>query len=173
MEKYVPDIYQKSIYTIDYEKLKKRGIECLLFDLDNTIIPFDVKEANQAIKDLFEQLKEQKFRVIIFSNNSKARLKPFKDFLEVDCLANSKKPFKSGFLKILSQYRLEENQVAIIGDQLLTDIIGGNKVGITTILVNPISNKDAFWTKFNRFREKRVMKKLRNHDLFIQGRYYE
>ena len=59
MEKYVPDIYQKSIYTIDYDKLKARGIKCLLYDLDNTLVPFDVKEANQKIKNLFDELKEK------------------------------------------------------------------------------------------------------------------
>lgn len=173
MEKYVPDIYQKSIYAIDYDKLKARGIKCLLFDLDNTLVPFDIKEANPKIKDLFDCLKEKGFKVIIFSNSPKNRLKPFKDYLEVDCSASSRKPLKSGFLKILNEYKLGENEVAIIGDQILTDIIGGNKVGITTILINPISKKDAIWTKPNRFREKRVMKKLRDHDLFSQGRYYE
>ena len=59
MEKYVPDIYQKSIYTIDYDKLKARGIKCLLYDLDNTLVPFDVKEADQKIKNLFDELKEK------------------------------------------------------------------------------------------------------------------
>lgn len=173
MEKYVPDIYQKSIYTINYDKLKTRGIKCLLFDLDNTLVPFDIKEANSEIKDLFNQLKEKGFRVIIFSNSPKSRLKPFKDYLDVDCSASSRKPLKSGFLKILNEYKLEENEVAIIGDQLLTDIIGGNKVGITTILINPISTRDSIITKPNRFLEKRVMKKLRDHDLFVKGRYYE
>lgn len=173
MEKYVPDIYQKSIYTIDYDKLKKMGITCLLFDLDNTLVPFDVKEANEKIKNLFELLKEKGFQVVIFSNSPKSRLEPFKNYLEVDCSASSKKPFKTGFLKILSEYKVDENQVAIIGDQILTDIIGGNRIGITTILVNPISTHDAFWTKFNRFREKIIIKKLRNRNLFVQGRYYE
>lgn len=173
MEKYVPDIYQKSIYAIDYEKLKNRGIKCLLFDLDNTIVPFDVKESDQATKELFDNLKKLKFRIVIFSNSSKNRLKPFKDYLEVDCSARSKKPLKGRFLKILDEYGLSENEVAIIGDQILTDIVGGNKVGITTILVNPISKRDSIITKPNRCLEKHIMKKLGNRDLFIKGRYYE
>ena len=173
MEKYVPDIYQKSIYTIDYDKLKARGIKCLLYDLDNTLVPFDVKEADQKIKNLFDELKEKGFKVIIFSNSPKTRLKPSKEYLDVDCSASSRKPFKASFLKILNEYKFSENEVAIIGDQILTDIIGGNKVGITTILINPISKKDSIVTKPNRFLEKRIMKKLKDHDLFFQGRYYE
>ena len=67
MEKYIPDVYQKSIYTIDYQKLKSSGIHCLLFDLDNTLVPASVKVPNKRIKELFEDLKEQGFQLILFS----------------------------------------------------------------------------------------------------------
>ena len=56
MEKYIPDVYQKSIYTIDYQKLKSSGIHCLLFDLDNTLVPASVKVPNKKIKELFDDL---------------------------------------------------------------------------------------------------------------------
>lgn len=172
MEQYLPDIYCQSIYSVNYEKLEQCGIKCLLFDLDNTIVPYSIKEPPEKAIQFFQQLK-QKFRVILFSNSPKHRLKPFKDGIEVDCLASAKKPNKKNFLKILEEYKLEENEVAIIGDQILTDIIGGNKIGITTILVNPISTKDPFWTKPNRFFEKRIMHKLTDRGLFFKGRYYE
>ena len=74
---------------------------------------------------------------------------------------------------VLREYKFNINEVAIIGDQILTDVVGGNKVGILTVLINPISNKDFFITKFNRFREKRIMKRLRDKNLFSKGRYYE
>ena len=172
MEKYVPDIYSKSIYSINYDKLKEQGIKCLLFDLDNTLVPYNVKEADEKTKQIFEQLKSN-FNVILFSNSPKTRLKNFKDYLEVDCLASAKKPFKKSYIKILNEFKYAENEVAIIGDQLYTDILGGNKVGITTILVNPISNKYPFWTKIGRLNEKRIKNGLQKHDLFFTGRYYE
>ena len=56
MDNFVPDMYQKSIYHIDYEKLYDDGIRCLLFDLDNTCVPFKDKEPNKKLKDLFETL---------------------------------------------------------------------------------------------------------------------
>ena len=173
MEVYVPDMYQKSIYTIDYQKLYNRGIKCLLFDLDNTIVPIKMKTPSKKIKNLYNDLKEKGFKIIIFSNSGKSRLKPFKDELEVDCSASSMKPFKKKFLKVLDEYGYQINEVAIIGDQLLTDIFGGNKIGITTILVNPVGKKDLFFTKINRCIEKSIMKKLRKKDLFVKGRYYE
>lgn len=173
MEKYIPDIYQKSIYTIDYDKLLDRGIKCLLFDLDNTIVPVTLKKPNKKIKELFEELKEKGFIVIIFSNSSKRRIKPFKDDLEVDCCARAKKPFRKKFLTIIHEFNVSVDEIAIIGDQILTDIVGGNKIGITTILVNPVSTYDAFFTRINRKVESRIVKKLRDYDLFVKGKYYD
>lgn len=173
MEKYIPDIYQQSIYTIDYQKLLDKGIKCILFDLDNTLVPCYIKTMNEKIVELFDQLKQKGFKIIIFSNNTKNRLKPFKEELQVDCCAKAKKPNKKKYLEIIKEYRYNENEVAIVGDQMLTDIVGGNKVGITTILINPISTKDYPWTIPSRMLEKRIMKKLRDNNLFAKGRYYE
>lgn len=173
MEKYVPDMYQKSIYTIDYSKLLTTGIKCLLFDLDNTVVPSNSNEPSMKAKDLFVSLKQKGFKVIIFSNSPKFRVKKFKNIFEVEGVCNAMKPMTHNFKKVMENHRLTENEVAIIGDQIMTDVVGGNNVGITTILVNPLENKDFIWTKINRFREKRIMKKLRKRDLFCKGRYYE
>ncbi len=173
MEQYIPDIYQKSIYTIDYNKLWLRGIKCLLFDLDNTLVPSTISRPTKKNKELFAELSELGFKIILFSNGTKKRVKPFKDELSVDCCAAAWKPFKKNFLKVLKEYNYSVNDVAIIGDQLLTDVLGGNSVGITTVLVNPISNKDIAFTTVNRFIEKLILKRLRNHNLFTKGRYYE
>ncbi|MCI8445644.1 MAG: YqeG family HAD IIIA-type phosphatase [Bacilli bacterium] len=173
MEQFIPDIYQKSIYTIDYQKLWNRGIRCLLFDLDNTLVPASIHKANKKIKALFEELKEKGFTVILFSNSGKKRLKPFKDELEIDVLARARKPLSKHFLRVMKEYHFTVSEVAMIGDQLLTDVWGGNKVGITTILINPVSKKDFILTRFNRRIENRIIKKLRNNDLFVRGKYYD
>jgi hypothetical protein len=91
----------------------------------------------------------------------------------VECVSNALKPLSINFKKVMEEHHFNENEVAIIGDQILTDVLGGNKVGITTILVNPLEHKDFLWTSINRFREKHIMKKLRDHDLFCKGRYYD
>ena len=166
MEKYIPDMYQKSIYAIDYDKLIKRGIKCLLFDLDNTITPVKMKTPSKKTKKFFSDLKEKGFKVIIFSDSPKKRVKPFKDALDVDCAASAHKPHPKKFLQVLKEYNYSISEIAIIGDQILTDIVGGNNIGITTILVNPISPIDFIWTKFNRFREKKIIKKLEQKNIF-------
>ena len=173
MEKYIPDIYQKSIYAIDYQKLKNSGIKCILFDLDNTLVATSIKKPNHKIKELFDELKKEGFRVAIFSNSSKHRVKIFQEELEIDGYARVWKPRSKNYMKILEQFHYNESEVACVGDQLLTDIKGGNKVGITTILVNPVSNQDGFLTKFNRMYERHILKKLRENALFVKGKYYD
>ncbi|MCM1371002.1 MAG: YqeG family HAD IIIA-type phosphatase [Clostridium sp.] len=173
MEKYVPDMYQKSIYAIDYDKLLRRGIKCILFDLDNTVAPVKMKSPTKKIKKFFNDLKNMGLKVIIFSNSPKSRLKPFKEILEVDCAANAHKPNPKKFLQVMKEYDLSVSEIAIIGDQILTDVVGGNNVGITTILVNPISPVELFFTKINRIRERKIIKKLEQRNLFVRGRYYE
>lgn len=173
MDRFLPDKYYKSIYDVNYRKLKADGIKCVLFDLDNTIVPPNVKKPDKKIRDLFDNIKELDMKIIIMSNSNKKRLTPFKNELVVDCSASSFKPSKTKFLKILKEYKFDLSETAIIGDQLLTDIFGGNRIGITTVLVNPISKNDITVTKFNRKLEKIIEKKLNKRGLFERGKYYD
>ena len=172
MEKYVPDIYQKSIYTINYDSLLSRGIKCLLFDLDNTIVPCKDKEPNQKLKELFAKLEED-FKVIIISNSNKERLTPFKEKLNVDVAYSSRKPFKKKYKKILEIYNFKESEVACVGDQLLTDILGANRMGLTSILVNRMARYEFFPTRINRFIEHFFLKKLARENILVAGEYYD
>ena len=173
MEKFIPDMYQKSIYHIDYDKLKEDGIKCLLIDLDNTCVPYKDKEPNKKLIDLFETLKDMDFKVIIFSNASKKRLYPFKNTLNVDCSAGSRKPSTRKLNKILKMFKYDLSEVVIIGDQLYTDILCGNRAGIKTILVNPMSKDDLIFTKMFRWLEKKQFKKMSKMDILKKGKYYE
>ena len=173
MDLFIPDIYAQSIHTIDYKKLKKRGIKCLLFDLDNTLAPIDSSKIETRVKELFAYLEDMGFKVIIFSNSGKKRLKPFKENLNVDTSYSSKKPFKCKYLKIMKLYGFKDTEIAGIGDQLLTDILGANRVGITSIFVNQLCPNDFFFTKFNRFFEKRIIKKFEKRGIFYRGKYYD
>ena len=173
MDNYIPDMYQKSIYHIDYNKLKEDGIKCLLFDLDNTCVPFKDKEPNKKLIELFEMLKDMDFKVIIFSNATKKRITPFKNGLKVDCSASSKKPGTKKLLKVMRIFDYDLSDVAIIGDQMCTDILCGNRVGIKTILVNPMSKDDLLFTKIFRLVEKRMFKKFAKKGILVKGKYYE
>lgn len=172
MSKLLPNMYQKSIYTIHYKYLKKKGIKCLLFDLDNTCVPFKVKEPNDKLKKLFHKLTKMGFKVIIFSNSPKRRLDRFSS-LGVDYNAFSMKPFARSFYKILRKYSYHKDEVCIIGDQLFTDIYGGNRVGIFTCLVDPITDVDMVATNISRFLEHKKFKKWEKKKILKKGEYYD
>ena len=173
MDILIPDMYQKSIYSINYEKLYNCGIRCLLFDLDNTCVPYVEKVPSKKLIDLFDYLKDMGFKVILFSNATKKRLEVFKNTLVVDCSYSSRKPSKRKFLKVLKMYNFDLSEVAIIGDQLFTDILGGTRVGIKTILVNPMSKKDMPLTFIFRILERGQFKKFKKRGILKLGEYYE
>lgn len=173
MDNFIPDMYQKSIYAIDYDKLKEDGIKCILFDLDNTCVPYVDTLPNKRLKSLFEHLKDLDFKIIIFTNSPKKRVEPFKKELEVDCSAMSLKPLKRKFLYIMKTFNFDLSEVVIIGDQIMTDVLGGNRVGIKTILVNPMSNVDRFGTKILRIFEKDKLRKMHKRGILTIGKYYD
>ena len=173
MEKYIPDIYSKSIYDINFDNLVSRGIKCILFDLDNTLLPPNTKEVSKKLIDFIKQAKKSDIRFIIYSNSGKKRVSDVAQHLDLECVYFAMKPYRGKFDKLVKKYEYNQSEIAIVGDQLLTDVLFGNKVGITTILVNPLSLNDRVFTKFNRIREKRIYKKLYQNNLFVKGKYYE
>ncbi len=173
MSTFLPDIYQKSIYTINYENLLNAGIKIILFDLDNTIVPISMNEPTKRLKELFEDIKKMGLKPIIMSNSGKKRVGPFKEGLLVDAACSSLKPLKFKYKKILSLYNVKPSEVAAVGDQILTDVLGANRVGITSILVNQISANDFKCTKLNRALENMILNYYTKRGVFKRGEYYE
>ena len=173
IEKVIPDIYQKSIYYINYDKLYKKGIRCIIFDLDNTITPSHIKKPTKRLKKLFDELRDKGFKVIIMSNAPKYRIEPFKTYLNVDACAFSLKPRKNKYERIMEKFKYKHTEVAAVGDQLLTDIFGANKLDLTSILVNPLTDHDFTITFINRIIEKFIYDRLDKKELFTKGQYYE
>lgn len=173
MELFRPDIYKQSIFEINYRNLKKIGIKCLIFDLDNTIASMSKGLPDDKTKSLIASLSDMDFKVIIVSNSGKKRVGPFKDSLNIDAAARAFKPLKKKYKKILDIYNLKDTEVAAIGDQLITDIYGANRMGFVSILVNPIGNYDFAVSKFSQIVEKLTYKKLKKQGLLSKGNYYD
>ena len=172
MNNFIPDIYVKNIYAIDYKKLKSNGIKCILFDLDNTIVPIDEKEPNKEIKELFAHLDDMNLKVIILSNSKKKRVTPFKEQLNVDSACLSFKPLKHKYKKILKMFGYEISEVAAVGDQILTDVFGANRVGLTSIFVDKLKDEDKFFTRINRKFERIILNNLKKKGIYEKENYY-
>lgn len=160
-------MYKKDIYSINYELLKKKNIKLIAFDLDNTICKVDEKKPCKKVIQLINDLNKN-FKVIIISNNSKKRVGTFCKELKCDYIHGALKPLKRT-ANILKKKYGNLNEACIVGDQIPTDIFMGNRSGMLTVLVDPISEKDLKVTFFNRLIEKRIMKKIN----FKKGEYYE
>lgn len=170
--RFYPNMYQKNIQDINYKKLKKLGIICLIFDLDNTIALIDQHVITDDTKRLLMELKND-FQIIIISNNITKRVKSYADYLECDFVANAAKPLSKGYQKIKKKYGLKKEEMCMIGDQIVTDIYGGNHYGMFTILVDPLGKKDLKITSLNRFIEKKILKHYEKKQIMKKGEYYE
>lgn len=158
MKRFSPDMYQKDIYSINYKKLKNNNIKVLLYDLDNTLIEKGNYKINEKAIELFNDLKKD-FTIYIVSNSiNTKKIKKVSEALGIEYIKDSRKPFKHGFKK-LNLENVKENEIAMIGDQMVTDVWGGNRMNYFTILVDPINFDEWFGTKINRLIEKRIFTK--------------
>ena len=172
MNKYIPKIYKKSILDIDYEDLKKKNIKCLMFDLDNTLLEVHKRIPKKEICYLIKKLKKD-FKIIIISNNtSKKRLSKVAEEFKVDYIKFALKPSSKAFRKVQKDYGFKKEEMCIIGDQLVTDIRGGNSYDVLTILVDPLAKEELKVTGINRFFEAKILKKLAKDNKLKRGEYY-
>lgn len=160
IEKYYPDLYFDSIRHIDLEELKDKGIQGLILDIDNTLVPMKSKDADENAISWIKEVKSRGFKVCILSNASKKRVARFNKAIEVTAIHRAYKPAGKSFLKAAKTMGLEPEEIAVIGDQIFTDILGGNKVNMLTILVKPIDTKEILFVKFKRIPEKFIISKF-------------
>lgn len=155
-----PQNYVENIKEIKYETLKKNGIENLVFDIDNTIMPVNEIMVTQDLKDFFNKLKKD-FTICLLSNNDKQRVHPVAKILQVKEIENAHKPTEEAYEKLRQTIEIKKNNTIMIGDQMLTDIFFGNKFNLYTILVEPFKRKYDFKTGTNRILQNILMKKIK------------
>lgn len=128
-----------NIYEVTGEKLQRRGYKLLLADLDNTLVPYGVPLPDDKVKAWRDDLHAHGVTLFVLSNNRhEHRPRIFSEGLEVPYIGHAGKPKTPSFYKAMEQMGVTKEQTAIIGDQIFTDVLGGNRSGVTTILVKPI-----------------------------------
>lgn len=157
----IPDLHVDSIYDIDLVQLKQRGVKGIITDLDNTLIEWDRPEATPELMAWIKELKEHGFSVVIVSNNNEVRVSKVAGPLGVPYIHHAKKPTTNAFRKATRNMGLSVQETVVIGDQLFTDVLGGNRMGLYTILVVPVSQTDGLITRFNRGLERAALSWMR------------
>lgn len=157
-----PDLYVSSIDLIDPGMLYDRGIRCVLFDLDNTVVPRDRDELAPEAERLFAGLGERGIKLCVVSNNNLSRIRRVSGMEDIPAVPKAVKPRKDPFLRAMGMMGATERETAVIGDQIFTDILGGNRLGLYTILVVPMPGKEYWATAmFSRRLEWLVLKRIR------------
>lgn len=159
LELFYPALTTDRIQDISPESLESKGIRGLILDIDNTLVPPHMKEADENAVSWIEKMRSAGFKVCIVSNASKKRVIKFNERLRLYAIHRASKPGTRAFLKAARLLDLKNADIAVIGDQIFTDIYGGNKSGMFTILVKPIKSDNNLFIWFKRFPEKLVMKK--------------
>lgn len=167
LKKFLPNQHVKSIFQITPEILKEKGIRGIITDLDNTLVEWDRPNATPKLIEWFEKMQRENIQITIVSNNNKDRVQAFSDPLKIPFIFQARKPMGKAFRKAIKDMGLRKEETVVIGDQLLTDVLGGNRSGFHTILVVPVASTDGFWTRFNRKIERRILNWFRKKGMLV------
>ena len=156
LNKFYPDYYIESSFSIPYEKLYEKGYRGILFDIDNTLVAH-VADANAEVIQLFDRLKKIGFRICLMSNNKIDRVERFNKDIRVNYIYKAGKPSKKSYLEAMNRIHTDTENTIFVGDQLFTDVWGAKRVGIKNYLVKPIDSKEEIQIVIKRFFEKIVL----------------
>ncbi|NLB81509.1 MAG: YqeG family HAD IIIA-type phosphatase [Clostridiaceae bacterium] len=158
MKIFTPTEYANSIYAIDMQLLKEKGIKLILLDIDNTLVSPRQTMPTDSVISWIKTVKSDGFIVVLFSNNSKRRINLFNEKLNLHTVHRALKPLAYHFIKTARKFCVSCNEMCLIGDQVFTDIWGANNAGVMSVLVMPISPDEGASVKLKRLFEKRVIK---------------
>ncbi|MFT8310016.1 MAG: YqeG family HAD IIIA-type phosphatase [Sporolactobacillus sp.] len=161
LRKFLPEEHVETILDIKPDKLKQRGIKALVTDLDNTLIAWNESDVTPQLVRWFSSLEKAGISVMILSNNSEKRVKLFSNSAGVSYIYRARKPLPFAFRRAMKIMNVTRDQMVVVGDQLMTDVWGGNQVGAHTILVTPIASTDGRATKMNRHLERFIFSLMR------------
>ena len=144
--------------------LEQTGIRGIIFDIDNTLVGFRTATPTAENLALFARLREKGIQIAIASNNNKERVGRFAAELGIPAYSRACKPLGFALAKIRKGWGLPAKEIALVGDQIYTDMLGGNCAGMITVLVEPIDHKETVFFKIKRALEKPVIERKRRKD---------
>lgn len=154
----LPDIKLERVTDITVPLLKKFGIESLILDVDNTLSTHHGQILTDGLPQWLSYMKENGIDLTVLSNSKEKRVKPFAEKIGLDYISLGLKPLPFGYLRAVKALGSKRKNTAIVGDQIFTDILGGNTVGLKTVLLTPIKPEDGFSFKIRRKLEQFIFK---------------
>ena len=149
---FLPTYRIKAITQLTPEMLQAVGIQLLMLDFDNTIVPYTTNIPTEEMEAWLKSMLASDVKICVVSNSRNNRVKIFCEKYGIDCITHAKKPFPKGIKECLARYGLPKSACALAGDQIYTDTLGANCAGIRSILVKAIHNHN-FWLKLRHVAE--------------------
>lgn len=153
MKNLYPDVYLDKKEDIPAQYYYDKGYRGILFDIDNTLVPHD-EPVDEATRIFIKKLKAIGFKICLISNNDEERVRLFADPLEVDYVYKAWKPGKDGYLRGMDVLKTDLTNTLFVGDQIFTDIWGAKRIGMHSILLDPINPKEEIQIILKRIPEK-------------------
>ena len=161
LKRFYPTYMFDKVEDIPYELIKKENIKLIMMDMDNTLIDAKKKYKN-SLKHWIEEVSNLNVKMCILSNSPFGdKVKKIAKELNVEYEYNAGKPLLKGFKRVIEKSKFPKDNILMIGDQIFTDVWGGNRIGVKTVLVTPINKKEYFLTKVKRPLERLILKKIK------------
>ncbi|MCL2703509.1 MAG: YqeG family HAD IIIA-type phosphatase [Defluviitaleaceae bacterium] len=156
-----PDEYADSVKNIDYRGLLARGIKGLIFDVDNTLEGYEASVPSEATAAFLLSLAAMGFKLCLVSNNNRERIETFNQTLGFPAVHKSGKPSRKAVWRAAELMDVPAASIALIGDQVFTDVICGKRSGTYTALVKPVTANDPWMVALKRIPERWIVKYIR------------
>lgn len=156
LEKYYPHEYAQNVFSIDYQKLYKKGFRGIIFDIDNTLVHHG-DDSTPEIDDLFHKIQSFGLKTLLLSNNDNERVERFTKNIDTLYICDADKPDPRNYLKAVKMLNIKKEEAVVIGDQIFTDILGANRSGLASILVGFIRQDNEKWIGKRRYLEYMIL----------------
>lgn len=165
MSIFKPDLILNKYSDLNILDFKNRGFNVLLLDVDNTITPYENDIPDEKAIMFVKKLKENGFKVIVVSNNTDKRVSNTAKLIECDYSCWTMKPFPFKLNTLIKKKGFDKSKILMMGDQLLTDVLCANNLGVYSIYSKPISDKDTFYARISRLIERFIFKHILHEEM--------
>src|SRR5579872_4862385 len=150
-----PHRFCHGVTEITVEDLEAEGIDTVLLDLDNTLVGWQRHDVSEAVRTWLDALKAAGMKLYLVSNTRFGkRIAALSQELGIPHVRQAWKPRKKGFLHAMKELGSEPEKTVVIGDQMFTDVLGGNRLGLYTVMVRPLAKREFVGTKISRAAER-------------------
>ena len=155
-----PDMAVYEVYTISPEVLSELGVRGVVFDIDNTIAPYEIERPTEKMNEYFASLREAGIKMAFVSNNKGDRVSVFNEGLGLYYVCKAGKPSPKGVLRCIQHFGLPKEEVIAVGDQIFTDCLAAHRAGIRFAMVKPIQPRESLFFRTKRYLERPFVKGL-------------